>query len=196
MMKMPANIIDKETLSTRSLARKVKHYLKSNRISWEKFSRLVLGVGSEKLGELLTRPEPWDTVEASEKVFYRRMELWMESRATYGNNPYKRARGRPGKDVRKIDGEGDVNNNCEDVITEEDDDSLEIFLNLDPKRTQVCTEWKKEMNGEAIKQDPGTKLFGEDSICVLEEKSGAQVLVVSEEELYRVLGQMEVVNSP
>jgi len=75
-------------VDTKALSIKVKHYLKSNQIKWDKFSKLVLGVSQSRLSTLLNKPEPFDNLNRRVQALYERMDLWMRTRATYGNNPY------------------------------------------------------------------------------------------------------------
>ena len=73
-----------------SLSTKVRHYLKSNQITWSRFSSLVLGVTQSRLSTLLGKPKPWHQLTRRVQALYERMQLWMDTRATYGNNPYCR----------------------------------------------------------------------------------------------------------
>merc|ERR1719153_580523 len=75
-------------VDTKALSIQVKHYLKSNQIKWGKFSTLVLGVSQSRLSSLLNNPEPFDRLTRRVQALYERMDLWMKTRATYGNNPY------------------------------------------------------------------------------------------------------------
>jgi len=75
-------------VDTKALSIEVKHYLKSNQIKWGKFSTLVLGVSQSRLSTLLNNPEPFDRLTRRVQALYERMDLWMKTRATYGNNPY------------------------------------------------------------------------------------------------------------
>ena len=43
----------------------------------------MLGVSQGRLSTLLGRPRPWDQL-----ALYARLHLWMDTRATYGNNPH------------------------------------------------------------------------------------------------------------
>eukprot|EP00092_Neocalanus_flemingeri_P100330 GFUD01128137.1.p1 GENE.GFUD01128137.1~~GFUD01128137.1.p1 ORF type:complete len:137 (+),score=32.97 GFUD01128137.1:54-413(+) len=79
-------------VDTLSLATKVRHYLKSNGIQYEKFSYLVLGVSQPRLSTLLAKPKPWRLLSQRVQALYHRMKLWMDTRATYGNNPYSKKR--------------------------------------------------------------------------------------------------------
>merc|ERR1719158_2409715 len=75
-------------LDTKSLSIQVKDYLKSNQIKWNRFSTLVLGVSQSRLSTLLNNPEPFNSLTRRVQALYERMDLWMRTRATYGNNPY------------------------------------------------------------------------------------------------------------
>jgi len=77
-------------IDTTELAAKVRHYLKFNEIQWGRFSSLVLGVGQSRLSTLLGKPQPWHLLNRRLQIYYERMQLWMDTRATYGNNPYQR----------------------------------------------------------------------------------------------------------
>jgi len=80
----------KPAIDTTELAAKVRHYLKFNEIQWGRFSSLVLGVGQSRLSTLLGKPQPWHMLNRRLQMYYERMQLWMDTRATYGNNPYQR----------------------------------------------------------------------------------------------------------
>ena len=71
-----------------SLSTLVRHYLKTNQIQWSRFSSLVLGVSQSRLSTLLSKPQPWHLLTRRVQAMYQRMQLWMDTRATYGNNPY------------------------------------------------------------------------------------------------------------
>ena len=75
-------------VDTKALSIQVKHYLKSNQIKWSKFSSLVLGVSQSRLSTLLNKPEPFNSLTRRVQALYNRMDLWMRTKATYGNNPY------------------------------------------------------------------------------------------------------------
>jgi len=75
-------------VDTASLSTKVRHYLKYNQIQWSRFSSLVLGVSQSRLSTLLSKPQPWHLLTRRVQAMYQRMQLWMDTRATYGNNPY------------------------------------------------------------------------------------------------------------
>jgi len=100
------------TIDTRALADNVRHYLKSNQIQWARFASLVLGVSQSRLSTLLGKSQPWHLLTRRVQSLYQRMQLWMDTRATYGNNPYQRPagqasrgslRGRPGRKTRRLD---------------------------------------------------------------------------------------------
>ena len=71
-----------------ALSQRVRHYLTFNQIKWERFGRLVLGIGQARLSVLLGHPKPWSALRLRVKTYYQRMLEWMETRATYGSNPY------------------------------------------------------------------------------------------------------------
>ena len=75
-----------------AVSQRVRHYLNYNQIKWERFGRLVLGIGQARLSVLLGHPKPWETLQLRVKTYYQRMNEWMETRATYGNNPFMRPR--------------------------------------------------------------------------------------------------------
>lgn len=77
-------------IDTEILSQRVRHYLTYNQIAWGRFARLVLGVGQARLSTLLGCPRPWHQLTLRLKALYNRMEEWMDTRATYGNNPYAR----------------------------------------------------------------------------------------------------------
>ena len=78
------------TIDTTVLAARVRHYLKSNQIHWTRFASLVLGVSQSRLSILLGKPRPWEELGRRVQALYERMQLWMDTRATYGNNPYQK----------------------------------------------------------------------------------------------------------
>ena len=107
---MPTPQTMSSTLSTStpvdpaSLSVKVRHYLKTNQIQWSRFSSLVLGVSQSRLSTLLSKPQPWHLLTRRVQAMYQRMQLWMDTRATYGNNPYykeKRVRQAWGRKEKK-----------------------------------------------------------------------------------------------
>ena len=73
-----------------SLSHSVKYYLTYNQIRWEKFATLVLGISQPRLSTLLSKPKPWHVLSKRVQALYERMQLWMDTRATFGNNPYMR----------------------------------------------------------------------------------------------------------
>jgi len=75
-------------IDTAALSERVRHYLNYNQIRWEVFGRLVLGIGGARLSVLLGHPKPWDSLRLRVKTYYMRMLEWMDTRATYGNNPH------------------------------------------------------------------------------------------------------------
>jgi len=79
-----------EFVDTTSLSLKVRHYLKANQIQWERFASLVLGISQSRLSTLLGRARPWHLLTRRVQALYERMQLWMDTRATFGNNPYAR----------------------------------------------------------------------------------------------------------
>eukprot|EP00092_Neocalanus_flemingeri_P034716 GFUD01037777.1.p1 GENE.GFUD01037777.1~~GFUD01037777.1.p1 ORF type:complete len:228 (+),score=68.17 GFUD01037777.1:96-779(+) len=104
----PTSVHDCPPMDTTSLSTQVRHYLKANQIHWSKFSTLVLGVTQSRLSTLLSRPRPWHLLSRRVQGLYQRMKLWMDTRATFGNNPYlteekpngqksRESRGRPGR---------------------------------------------------------------------------------------------------
>jgi len=76
------------TIDPVSLSARVRHYLKHNEIQWNRFASLVLGVSQSRLSTLLSKPKPWNILSKRLQALYERMQLWMDTRATYGNNPY------------------------------------------------------------------------------------------------------------
>jgi len=80
-------------LDTVSLSERVRHYLNYNQIQYNKFSTLVLGVSQSRLSNLLRKPKPWNILSKRVQDLYERMQLWMDTKATYGNNPYYRQKG-------------------------------------------------------------------------------------------------------
>jgi len=83
-----SEIKSEKLIDTEALSARVKHYLKSNEIQWSRFSKLVLGVSQSRLSILLGKPKPWENLSVRVKALYERMQLWMDTKATYGNNPY------------------------------------------------------------------------------------------------------------
>ena len=92
-------------VDTAALSTKVRNYLKTNQIQLSRFSTLVLGVSQARLSTLLVKPQPWHLLSTKVQALYQRMQLWMDTRATYGNNPYqveKTVTGTSKKQVRSL----------------------------------------------------------------------------------------------
>jgi len=90
-----------------SLSRSVRHYLTYNQIRWERFADLVLGVSQSRLSTLLSKPRSWHLLSRRVQALYERMQLWMDTRATYGNNPYLQEKtGKPNSQVNVIGKKG------------------------------------------------------------------------------------------
>ena len=83
-----ASTAGEEELDTAAVAERVRHYLKFNQIQWTRFGALVLGVSQGRLSTLLGKPKPWHQLAPRVRALYQRMQLWMNTKATYGNNPY------------------------------------------------------------------------------------------------------------
>jgi len=79
-----------EFVDTASLSLTVRHYLNFNQIQWGRFASLVLGISQSRLSTLLGKARPWHLLTKRVQALYERMQLWMDTRATYGNNPYAR----------------------------------------------------------------------------------------------------------
>ena len=79
-------------IDTAVLAERVRHYLKANQIQWTRFSSLVLGVSQGRLSILLGKPKPWQQLAPRVRALYQRMLLWMDTKATFGNNPYMKVK--------------------------------------------------------------------------------------------------------
>ena len=77
-----------DELDTSLLAQRVTHYLRSNQILSARFASLVVGISQGRLSILLGKPRPWGQLAPRVRALYQRMQLWMDTRATYGNNPY------------------------------------------------------------------------------------------------------------
>ena len=75
-------------INTSELCDRVKHYLKFNQINWERFAKLLLGISQSRLSTLLNHPRPFHLLSKRVQALYERMQLWMDTKATYGNNPY------------------------------------------------------------------------------------------------------------
>ena len=83
---------DEQGLDTEALAQRVRHYLKANQIQWTRFGALVLGVSQGRLSILLGKPKPWHQLAPRVRALYQRMQLWMDTKATFGNNPYMKVK--------------------------------------------------------------------------------------------------------
>ena len=83
---------DEQELDTAAVAQRVRHYLKSNQIQWTRFGALVLGVSQGRLSTLLGKPKPWHQLAPRVRALYQRMQLWMDTKATFGNNPYMKVK--------------------------------------------------------------------------------------------------------
>ena len=79
-------------INTAVLAERVRHYLKANQIQWTRFASLVLGVSQGRLSILLGKPKPWQQLAPRVRALYQRMLLWMDTKATFGNNPYMKVK--------------------------------------------------------------------------------------------------------
>ena len=87
-----ASADDEQELDTAAVAQRVRHYLKSNQIQWTRFGALVLGVSQGRLSTLLGKPKPWHQLAPRVRALYQRMQLWMDTKATFGNNPYMKVK--------------------------------------------------------------------------------------------------------
>ena len=87
-----ASVDDEQELDTAAVAQRVRHYLKSNQIQWTRFGALVLGVSQGRLSTLLGKPKPWHQLAPRVRALYQRMQLWMDTKATFGNNPYMKVK--------------------------------------------------------------------------------------------------------
>ena len=83
---------DEQELDTAAIAERVRHYLKANQIQWTRFGALVLGVSQGRLSILLGKPKPWHQLAPRVRALYQRMQLWMDTKATFGNNPYMKVK--------------------------------------------------------------------------------------------------------
>ena len=83
---------DEQELDTAAIAERVRHYLKANQIQWTRFGTLVLGVSQGRLSILLGKPKPWHQLAPRVRALYQRMQLWMDTKATFGNNPYMKVK--------------------------------------------------------------------------------------------------------
>ena len=81
-----------QELDTAAVAQRVRHYLKANQIQWTRFGTLVLGVSQGRLSILLGKPKPWNQLAPRVRALYQRMQLWMDTKATFGNNPYMKVK--------------------------------------------------------------------------------------------------------
>ena len=45
-------------------------------------------MSQSRLSTLLAKPQPWQLLTRRVQALYQRMQLWMDTRATYGNNPF------------------------------------------------------------------------------------------------------------
>ena len=84
--------VDEQELDTAAVAQRVRHYLKANQIQWTRFGALVLGVSQGRLSTLLGKPKPWQQLAPRVRALYQRMQLWMDTKATFGNNPYMKVK--------------------------------------------------------------------------------------------------------
>ena len=123
-----------DELDTSLLAQRVTHYLRSNQILSARFASLVLGISQGRLSILLGKPRPWGQLAPRVRALYQRMQLWMDTRATYGNNPYMKlkkekkvplgkTRGEDrstGKKPRKIRSLFEARENMEVLVKQED----------------------------------------------------------------------------
>jgi len=75
-------------VDTTVLSKRVKHYLKFNQISYERFAKLMLGITQSRLSTLLNQPQSWEKLSERVRAYYRRLQFWMDFKATFGNNPY------------------------------------------------------------------------------------------------------------
>ena len=83
---------EEQELDTAAIAERVRHYLKANQIQWTRFGALVLGVSQGRLSILLGKPKPWHQLAPRVRALYQRMKLWMDTKATFGNNPYMKVK--------------------------------------------------------------------------------------------------------
>ena len=83
---------EEQELDTAAVAQRVRHYLKANQIQWTRFGALVLGVSQGRLSILLGKPKPWQQLAPRVRALYQRMQLWMDTKATFGNNPYMKVK--------------------------------------------------------------------------------------------------------
>ena len=83
---------EEQELDTAAVAQRVRYYLKANQIQWTRFGALVLGVSQGRLSILLGKPKPWQQLAPRVRALYQRMQLWMDTKATFGNNPYMKVK--------------------------------------------------------------------------------------------------------
>jgi len=143
-------------LDTQSLSERVRHYLNYNHIQYNRFSSLVLGVSQSRLSNLLRKPKPWNILSKRVQALYERMQLWMDTRATYGNNPYYRQKVN-GK-VKSKKGKRVVNKKQRSLL--EGDETIEILRQLEDYTAS------KELVAEGFKvQEP----VAEQETCMIQE---------------------------
>ena len=87
-----ASDVQEAKVDTAAVAERVRYYLKYNQIQWTRFASLVLGVSQGRLSTLLGKPKPWQQLAPRVQALYQRMQLWMDTKATFGNNPYMKVK--------------------------------------------------------------------------------------------------------
>ena len=87
-----ASDVQEVKVDTAAVAERVRYYLKYNQIQWTRFASLVLGVSQGRLSTLLGKPKPWQQLAPRVQALYQRMQLWMDTKATFGNNPYMKVK--------------------------------------------------------------------------------------------------------
>jgi len=87
-----ASDVQEAEVDTAAVAERVRYYLKFNQIQWTRFASLVLGVSQGRLSTLLGKPKPWQQLAPRVQALYQRMQLWMDTKATFGNNPYMKVK--------------------------------------------------------------------------------------------------------
>jgi len=87
-----ASDVQEVKVDTAAVAERVRYYLKYNQIQWTRFASLVLGVSQGRLSTLLGNPKPWQQLAPRVQALYQRMQLWMDTKATFGNNPYMKVK--------------------------------------------------------------------------------------------------------
>ena len=87
-----ASDVQEAEVDTAAVAERVRYYLKYNQIQWTRFASLVLGVSQGRLSTLLGKPKPWQQLAPRVQALYQRMQLWMDTKATFGNNPYMKVK--------------------------------------------------------------------------------------------------------